>query len=286
MTSHAAPDRRRQAPRTSAPFLVVSVHDVAPATATAVRRWAGLLSVLPGPVPITWLVVPGPWRSPRFGEPGDDGRDLVPWLLSRQEGGDEVSLHGWCHRADVPGPVPRRVIGRIVARGAAELWALDRTTAAARTAAGLDVLDRYGFRVTGSTPPGWLSSREARAGLRQAGLHYVTDHAGLVDLRTGRRRPAPALCNRPATSPDADRRGAAPPVASRVAEGVGAALLRSAPLLVRWGLSVRIGLHPADLGRPRATRSALAAVRGCLRAGAVATTYAALTPETGPGDPP
>jgi uncharacterized protein len=282
MTSHAASERRRQTPRASAPFLVVSVHDVSPATATAVRRWASALSDLSGATgpPVTWLVIPGPWRGRCWGDPGDDGRDLVPWLRSRQDRGDEISLHGWCHRSDACGPPVRLALGRAPARGAAELWTADRTTSAARARAGLDLLRRHGFRVTGSTPPGWLASREARAGLRDAGLQYVTDHAGVVDLRTGRRLPAPALCNRPAV-PHSPAQGPSP--ASHLAEGAGMAVLRTAPLLVRAGPSVRIGLHPADLDSPRATRAALAALRGRLRAGANPTTYAVLARPLGEG---
>ncbi|MDQ1294966.1 MAG: uncharacterized protein QG608_2851, partial [Actinomycetota bacterium] len=177
----------------------------------------------------------------------------------------------------------RRALGRVLARGAAELWTADRATSAARAGAGLDLLRRHGFRVTGSTPPGWLASREARAGLRDAGLQYVTDHAGVVDLRTGRRLAAPALCNRPGV-PRSPVKGPSP--ASSLAEGAGAAVLRAAPLLVRAGISVRIGLHPADLDSPRATRAALAALRGCLRAGAEPTTYAVLARTMGEGGHP
>jgi len=243
--------------------LIVSVHDVAPPTASAARRWARLLA--PTGVPLTFLVVPGPWRGSRFGDPGDDGLDLAAWLRSRQQAGDEICVHGWCHRADVPGSRARRLVGSVVARGAAEMWALDRDTAAARTSDGLAVLDRHGLSCLGTTPPGWLASAQARAGMADAGLRYVTDHAAVVDLASGRRWGAPALCHRPAVvrSP-----------AALALEAAGRRVVASASRLVAAGGSVRIGLHPDDLDRPGLAATAVRAVRACLDRGAVATTYA------------
>jgi predicted deacetylase len=248
----------------STPFLLVSVHDVAPPTARATRRWSTLLA--PTGIPLTFLAVPGPWRGAGFDDQGDDGLDLAAWLRGRQEVGDEICIHGWNHRADLPGPAPRRWVGTAVARGAAEFWALDRATAATRSAHGLEVLDRHGLSVIGTTPPGWLAGAPARQGMADAGLQYCTDHAGVVDLRSRRRWSAPALCHRPVLDP------AAGP-ADRVVERAGQHVVGSAWRLVTAGLSVRIGLHPADLDRPRLTEAALTAIRRCLEAGAVATTY-------------
>jgi len=246
----------------SPPLLLVSVHDVAPPSAAATRRWAALLA--PTGVPLTFLAVPGPWRGARFGDPGDDGLDLAGWLRGRQQIGDEICVHGWCHRADVPGRLPRRLLGTAIARGAAEFWALDRSTAAARTADGLAVLDAHGLWVTGTTPPGWLASGAAREGLADAGLRYSTDHAGVVDLRSGRRWIAPALCHRPVQRPHPS---------AQVAEAAGRRVVAAAWRVVATGGSVRIGLHPADLDRPGLAEASVRAVRRCLEAGALATTY-------------
>jgi predicted deacetylase len=215
-------------------------------------------------VPLTFLVIPGPWRGAGFGDVGDDGSDLASWLRSRQQQGDEISVHGWCHQADVPGTAPRRLVGSIVARGCAELWALDRPTAGRRTADGIRVLHRHGLAVTGSTPPGWLGSAAARAGLADAGLQYVTDHTGMVDLVTGRRWPAPAVCHRPAPQL---------PAQTNWREQIGRRVVGTAPRLIAAGSSVRIGLHPDDLDRPGLESAAVTAVRRCLDAGAVPTTY-------------
>ena len=249
------------------PHLVVSIHDVGPATASAARAWERALRDLP--VPLTWLVVPGPYRGATLADPADDGEDLIGWLRDREQAGDEISLHGWTHRADVVGGPVRRAVGGLVARGAAEFWALDRGESAGRTGAGLEALAGRGFAVTGGTPPGWLSSRQSRSGMADAGLGYVTDHAGLVDLGTGRRWNAPALCHRPAT---ATGRPGGP--AATLAERAGRVVLRGASRLVRLHGSVRIGLHPADLNSPALVEDAVTTIAACLDAGAVATTYA------------
>ena len=261
-------------PEGRGPWLVVSVHDVAPVTAAATRRWASALADTG--VPLPFLVIPGPWRGASFGRDGDgDGSDLATWLRSRQDGGDEISVHGWCHRADVPGRWPRKAIGAMVARGAAELWGLDRRATADRTARGLEVLARHGLAVSGATPPGWLSSRAARAGLADAGLGYVTDHVGLLDLTSGRRWWAPALCQRPASGVRRDALAGRASIEGTL-EGVGRHVVGSGHRVVAAGRSVRIGVHPGDLDRPALERATVRAVERCLDAGAVPTTYAAV----------
>jgi uncharacterized protein len=248
--------------------LVVSVHDVAPATASAARPWAAMLTRTR--IPLTFLVVPGPWRGAGFTD-GVDRTGLAGWLRARQQQGDEVCVHGWCHRADA-GHGPRHRIGTLVARGAAEFWTLDRPAAANRTAAGLAMLDRHGLAVSGTTPPGWLAGAPARQGMADAGLVYCTDHAGLTHLLSGRRWRAPALCHRPAT-PSPDRPRGAPSRVAQVADAAGRRVVGAAPWLVRAGGSVRIGLHPDDLDRPGLAEATLAAVHACLDAGAAPTTY-------------
>ena len=250
-----------------APYLVVSVHDVAPATLPATKAWATRLA--DPAVPLSFLVVPGPWRGSALSAAGRDGEELAEWLRDRQSRGDEISLHGWCHRADVRGGLLRAGTGSVLARGAAEFWALDRRESRERAAAGRAVLQRRGLTVRGFTPPGWLCSRSARAGLADTGLDYVTSHTGMTDLATARRWTAPALCHRPARAGANAGRAAA----GMVIERAGAVPLRSSPLLVRAGRSVRLALHPEDLTRAGLAELSVRAVRDCLAAGAVPATY-------------
>jgi hypothetical protein len=250
-----------QAVPAAPPLLVVSVHDVAPASQEQSRAWADLLARFG--VPLTYLAIPGPWRGAGLADE-QAGAGLGAWLRDRQDAGDEVALHGWFHRADVRGPRRRELVGSMVARGAAEFWTLDRATSAERTARGLEVLDRHGLRAVGTTPPGWLASREAVQGFADAGLRYSTDHAGVVDLASGRRWRAPAVCHRPASAQTVRR---------SFTEEAGRRLVGGTWRSILLGRSVRIGLHPDDLGRPGLADVVVRAVERSLDAGALAVTY-------------
>ncbi len=233
--------------------LVVSVHDVAPASAAATGRWCADADALG--IPVSLLVIPGPWRGASLAdEPG-----YAEVLRDRVARGDELVLHGWTHVAGPEGPWPRRQVGRAVARGAAEFAALDEAQAGERLSAGRAVLARLGLDTTGFTPPGWLASPAADRALRAAGFRYTTSHFGVKDLRTGRLRRGFALSHRPGGGP---------------AEWVGARLLSGyADWRAHRGGLIRIALHPDDLTRPGLRDTTLRAIEAVLATGAVATTY-------------
>lgn len=240
------------------PRLVVSVHDVAPATAAQARQWCADLDARG--VPVALLVVPGPWRTPLLrADP-----ELAGWLRERVAGGDEVVQHGWSH--DSPTEVRdgqwwQRAVARMVARGAAEFATLTEEEAIARAAVGRAELAALGLPADGFTPPGWLASTAAVRALRQLGYRYVTSHAGVRDLRTGGWHPALALCHR----------------AGGIGERLGARLLPAAArYTLRLGRDVRIALHPDDLGRPGLRDAALRAIDRCLALGARPVTYLGL----------
>jgi uncharacterized protein len=234
------------------PRLVVSVHDVAPATAAASRQWVEELDRRG--IPASLLVVPGPWREPALA----DDPSFAAWLHTCVTRGHEICLHGWAHRAETAGSAGRKLIGQVVARGAGEFWTLDDEGAACRAHRGLDELARVGLTATGFTPPGWLVSRAAIHGLRQVGLHYVTTHRSVIDLRTMHKHRAIVICHRP----------------NGTGERVGAALMSDGPkVLLRPGHTLRIALHPDDLARPGLREAALRGIDAALDAGAVALTY-------------
>ncbi|MEV6926297.1 polysaccharide deacetylase family protein [Dactylosporangium sp. NPDC051485] len=237
------------------PLMVVSVHDVAPATADETARWCADADALG--IPVSLLVIPGPWRGMDLA--GHEGYAEV--LRERAAGGDELVLHGWCHAAGPEGTAVRRAVGRAVARGAAEFAALDEQQAAGRLDQAKAVLDRLGLRTTGFTPPGWLASPAAVRALADAGFRYTTDHFGVKDLRSGRARRGFALSHRPG--------GTGERLGSRILQAGAAWAAR------RRGL-VRVALHPDDLHRPGLRDDTLRAIEGALKAGARATTYGAL----------
>lgn len=234
------------------PALVVSIHDVAPATSAAAKRWARHLDRLG--VPATLLVVPGPWRGPGLA----DAPDLTAWLQDRRSMGDEIAQHGWDHRA-VPGPPSwRRPVGSALARGCAEFWALDEAAAVRRLRRGRDVLAEGGLTVAGFTPPGWLASPGTGRALRGLGYRYTTSHTAITDLSAGQRLHLVALSHRP---------GGAGEHAAAVLMAV------AARRLARRGQGVRIALHPDDIDRSNLRDATVRAIADALDAGARPRTY-------------
>ena len=234
---------------------VVSVHDVAPATAEASRRWVEILDSLQ--IKSSLLVVPGRWR----------GRDLmstpsfVTWLKGAAAEGHEIVLHGLEHSVTARAPKSplRDRMGRLMARGCQEFWNLDETQAAHRIATGLDVLHELGFEPQGFVAPGWLMSDGTRRALRSSGLKFTCDHTRLIDLVSGDSRRVITTSQRPHSV-------LALPgvlVADFIAEAH-----------VRTDRSFRIALHPEDLGSSRLRDSNIRACRSAQRHGFESNTYA------------
>ncbi|WP_106399232.1 DUF2334 domain-containing protein [Actinocorallia populi] len=234
--------------------LVVSLHDVAPATAGETAAWLADLDALA--VPASLLVIPGAFGG---GPSLADDPAFASWLRSLP--GHEPSLHGLHHAAVPGGPPWRRAVGRVMARGAGEFCALTEAEALERLTAGLRIMRDARLPVTGFTPPGWLASPGTRAALRSLGLTYWTSQLAVHDLTTGRALRMPALSHRPGG------RG----------ERTGARLMTTASrAFSRTRTSFRVALHPADLQRPGLRETTLAALRIALDAGARPLTYAAL----------
>src|SRR4051794_16674961 len=236
---------------TGEPPLVVSVHDVSPATGSQTARWCADAAALG--IPVSLLVIPGPWRGRSL--TADYGAELHSYAAR----GHEISLHGYTHTAGPEGGL-RRLVGLAVARGAAEFAALSTAQAAERLARAADVMTPLGLPATGFTPPGWLASPAAQDALRAAGYRYTTSHLGVKDLRTGRLHRAFALSHRPGGG---------------LGEKIGASVVAAgARRGAARGRFVRIALHPDDLARPGLRDVTLRAIESVLAAGARATTYA------------
>jgi predicted deacetylase len=201
--------------------VVISLHDVAPATLEQSRAWLGHVEARG--LRATLLVVPGPWRDERLdGDPA-----FAEWLHAARRDGHELSLHGWEHRGvTVPRSVAlsptltagRRLYGRIAARGCGEFHELGRVEAKQRLRMGRAALAGLGIETVGFTPPGWLISR-----------------GSVHDLQRETTLRIPAVSHRPGSAI------AAP--AAKVTQGFVAHR-------VRTGRPVRIALHPDDLTHP------------------------------------
>jgi len=237
--------------------LVVSIHDVAAASAEASAAWSADLAARD--VPATLLVIGGPWRGVDLSR----APDLAGWLRYREATGDEIALHGWHHLAPPSGPLWRRAHARVVARGAAEFAALDHADASWRLSWSRELLVDQGLHPVGFTPPGWLASPASRRVCGDLGLRYLTSRLSVFDLMTGARHRIPAYCHRPGSRLEV--------LGSRL-------LVRATAARAAAGRTVRVALHPADLERPGLRSATLEAIDGALAAGLRPSTYRDLLP--------
>jgi predicted deacetylase len=249
----------------SFPF-VVSVHDVAAATAAETAEWLADLDAME--VPATLLLIPGSYRG---GAPLPADRALVASLHAAAARGHELSLHGLRHAA-APGagggPAWRRLVDGVLARGAGEFWTLPEPQARAWLRAGLLLLAAAGIEVAGFTPPGWLASPGTRRALVGLGFRYWTSHLAVHDLTRGAALRMPALSHRPGGRGERAGRHA---------------MVTGARLLSRGRRPFRIALHPADLHRPGLRADVHSAIHAALAGGGRPVTYETLVAARGSG---
>lgn len=215
--------------------LLVSIHDVTPAHADAVRRlWT--ICTERGVHPAL-LIVPnwhGEW-------PIEDHPEFVRWCLDGARDGSDVFIHG--ERHDEVG-LRRgwidelRAAGRTAREG--EFLTLRHDAARERIRHGLDRLDRLGFSPVGFVAPAWLATNECRRAVGELGLAVSEDDRAVYLHRRATRLDSPVLRW---SARSAWRAHASALVAS-------AASWRHAG---HW--LVRIALHPQDLAHHATTRS-------------------------------
>jgi uncharacterized protein len=237
--------------------VVVSLHDVAPASAVASARWLDVVESFGWRA--TLLVIPGSWRGAALG----DDADFVTWLHTAADRGHELALHGWEHHGvarDGRGPRHRirRCSGFVLARGCAEFNELDTDEARRRIDAGRRVLSSVGIEPVGFTPPGWLASHDTVAVLRDEGFRYTTTQWAVLDLVGGRTIRMPAISQRPGSRMTL--------TASRANERVVSAFADR-------GRSLRIALHPDDLHHEELVAATKRMFTKLAVAGARARTY-------------
>ena len=214
--------------------LCIALHDVAPATWPQCARLLELVDSLGAP-PVTLLVVPD-WHGQGRVDASPEFLHAIDARLAR---GDEVALHGYRHRDEAPAPrSPAAWLRRrVLTAGEGEFAELGLVEAQSRLRAGLDLLQRLGWKIEGFVPPAWLASAGTRAALRHSGLRWTSTHTALIafDADGERRIAAPCLTASP--------RSAWRRAASRLFLRAGLRLTAKQPL-------VRVGLHPADADHP------------------------------------
>ena len=234
--------------------LIISLHDVAPASAEASRRWMEQFDERG--LSVSMLVVPGPWR---------DGNLLadtpfIEWLSNTMNKSHEVVLHGWSHtidHGDRPG-VLRALVGQFVARGCQEFWGLTETEAHVRLQKGLSTLAQLGYSPSGFIAPGWMASPAAVRAVTEIGFDYLTSHFHVRDLVLGTQHFAPVVCQRPG---------------SWSSGAIAHATKYLAGFLRSINLPLRVAVHPDDLHDPRLRNAILHVVDRAIADGYQSVTY-------------
>lgn len=160
-------------------FVCVVLHDVAPSTRAACSRTLLAIAEV-ADVPVTLLAVPryhGEASTP----------DLEEWLSTRSRKGDELALHGWSHRDELP---PTGAVDRLrrqhYTRSEGEFWALSEAEARERIEFGKAWFRDRGWPLAGFVAPAWLLGPGAWAALAMQGFEYTATLRQLVHLPSRR----------------------------------------------------------------------------------------------------
>ncbi len=216
--------------------LVVSIHDVAPATQASVEQILTEL-VQRGVEACSLLVVPNHHHQGRsLGE-----ANFRSWLQDLAARGHEIVIHGFYHqRLRRAGEnIPAKMMTRIYTADEGEFFDLGYDEALRLLREAQDEFAAHGFHPIGFIAPAWLLGAEAQRAVIDAGMEYTTtlrtvlDFAGerviqsqslVYSVRSGWRRTCSLLWNKS--------------LFRRLAPN---------PLL-------RLGLHPPDWAHPEIRR--------------------------------
>jgi predicted deacetylase len=162
--------------------LVVSVHDVAPASQARVQE---ILSELAhhGVAVCSLLVVPNYHHSGCFTE----NRAFVRWLQDLEAKGHEIVIHGYFHerprRADEN--VSQKLFTRFYTKDEGEFYDLEYDEAFRRIARAREEFTSSGLTPRGFIAPAWLLGIPGERAAADAEMEYTTRLTGVRDLRSG-----------------------------------------------------------------------------------------------------
>lgn len=225
------------------PAVVVSVHDVAPATREQSARIIGELAQL-GVNCCSLLVVPNyHHRGSSFAD-----REFISWLRQLETAGHEIVMHGYYHaRPAAPGEDLRdRVITRVYTYGEGEFYDLGYDEAFRRISQARDEFRNAGLKPHGFIAPAWLLSAEAERAARECELEYTTRLRTVRDLRHGHTYSAQSLVYSVRT-----------PMRANLSRAWNAVLFRRC----KFSPLLRISIHPVDVEHPRVWRQITRFVR-------------------------
>ena len=170
--------------------LVVSIHDVAPATQARVQEIITELAHC-GVAVCSLLVVPNYHR----GGSSTEDRGFVRWLQDLETKGYEIVIHGYFHerpRRDGE-TVSEKLFTRFYTKDEGEFYDLDYDEALRRITRARQEFTAAGLSPRGFIAPGWLLGTSGERAAADADLEYTTRLTAVRDLRSGENYPARTL---------------------------------------------------------------------------------------------
>jgi predicted deacetylase len=171
-------------------FIVISLHDIAPANRDLADKIISEL-VRSGVRVCSLLVVPD-YHHQGF---ATKDRAFVSWLRDLESEGYEIVIHGYFHeRPRSPNETLRdKFLTRLYTHNEGEFYDLDYEEALRRITNARDEFRASGLTPRGFVAPAWLLSQEGERAARDAGLEYTTRLRTVRDLRSGEEFPARSM---------------------------------------------------------------------------------------------
>jgi predicted deacetylase len=227
--------------------LVVSIHDVAPATGAPVERMLAQLGRVGVPA-CSLLVVPDYHRlGPSLGEPA-----FTAWLRSLAALGHEIVIHGFYHERarGIGESIRQKLVTRIYTADEGEFYDLGYADAAHRIRDAKKEFAEHDFDPQGFIAPAWLLGAEARRAAIDAGFRYTTTLRSVDDFATDKKFTSQSLVYS---------------VRSTWRRTISLCWNRMLYLRLTKNPLLRIGLHPPDIEHKGIRRQIDALVREALR---------------------
>jgi uncharacterized protein len=165
----------------AADSVVVSLHDVAPATQQITSRIISELSAH-GVRVCSVLVVPDYHHQGAMAK----HREFVTWLRTLEADGHEIVIHGYFHERPphTKETLRDKFFTRFYTQNEGEFYDLTYEEALRRITMARDEFRALGLKPYGFIAPAWLLGNEAEQAVRDAELEYTTRLRTVYDLRS------------------------------------------------------------------------------------------------------